>query len=83
MSRRHEDRELQIILRNVSAVVLLFLFAAIVLVSLVAPFISDRAADTTLVLGLAASIIGALPVLLGVQIALSRKPEDKEEKADD
>ena len=54
--------------------VLLFLFALIVIVTLFLP----QRQETTLLLGLAASIMGAMPVLLGVQIALSRKKDGDE-----
>ena len=53
--------------------VLLFLFALIVIVTLFLP----QRQETTLLLGLAASIMGAMPVLLGVQIALNRKDKDE------
>lgn len=77
--RRDEERELQTLLRNVAGVVLLCLFALIVIVALVTPFLTERSADTTLLLGLAAAIMGTMPVLFGVQIALNRgngKPKD-------
>ena len=67
--RKSEERELQETLRAIAAMVLLFLFALIVLVTLFLP----QQGETTLLLGLVASIMGAMPVLLGVQIALNRK----------
>lgn len=75
---RHDDdeKELQVLLRNVSAVVLLILFSLIVLVALLAPFFKAQL-DTTLILGLSAAIMGALPVMLGVQLALRKRDDDK------
>jgi hypothetical protein len=74
MSRRDEDElELQILLRNVAAIVLLALISLIVIFALITPLLTDRNPDTTLLLGLVASFIGALPVLLGVQFAINRK----------
>lgn len=68
-----DERELQVLLRNVAAVVLLGLLALIVIVTLVTPFVSERSVDTTLLLGLAASVVGAMLTLLGVQVSIDRK----------
>jgi fumarate reductase subunit D len=78
-----EERELQALLRSIGAVVMMALFAIIVVMAVLTPLISDARQDTTLVLGLAASIMGALPVLLGVQLALSRKPDKRDENNND
>jgi len=76
--RRDDERELQVLLRNIAAVVLLFTFVFIALAAVLVPVLTDSAElDTTLLLGLSASIMGALPVLLGVQLALSRKDKDE------
>lgn len=72
--RPNEERELQETLRAVAAMVLLFLFALIVISTVFLP----QHAETTLLLGLAASIMGAMPVLLGVQLALTRASKDKD-----
>ena len=74
---RGED-ELSILLRLAIAVVLISLFAFLVVASILIPVMTNRDVDTTLVLGLGASILGAIPVMLGVTIALTRK--DDEEK---
>jgi hypothetical protein len=75
MPRHDDERELQILLRNIAAVVILVLLALIVVVALVTPYLADRAPDTTLLLGLTASLVGALLALLGVQVALRKKDE--------
>ena len=74
---RGED-ELSILLRLAIAVVLITLFAFLVVASILVPVITERDVDTTLVLGLGASILGAIPVMLGVTIALTRKDEEEE-----
>ena len=73
MRRDDEERELQVLLRNVAAVVLLALFVLMVVVILLMPFVTDRSVDTTLLLGLAASVVGAMLTLLGVQVSMDRK----------
>ena len=78
MSDRDDDdaKDIQILLRNITAMVLLVLFSLIVVAALLSPFIHDPQSepdlDTTLLLGLAASISGGIPVLLGVTVALRR-----------
>ena len=72
---RGED-ELSILLRLSIAVVLISLFAFLVVASILIPVMTNRDVDTTLVLGLGASILGAIPVMLGVTIALTRKDEE-------
>ena len=72
-----EERELQVLLRNAAAIVLLGLFVLMVVVILVTPFLSERSVDTTLLLGLAASVVGAMLTLLGVQVSLDRKRNGK------
>lgn len=73
MTNHDDDRELQLTLRNVAAAVLIALFAFLVIAAVLVPVLTDEDLDTTLVLGLSASILGALPVMLGVQFALNRK----------
>ena len=73
---RGED-ELSILLRLAIAVVLISLFAFLVVASILVPVMTERDVDTTLVLGLGASILGAIPVMLGVTIALTRKDEEE------
>lgn len=73
MRQDDEERELQVLLRNVAAVVLLGLFVVMVVVILVMPFVTDRQVDTTLLLGLTASVVGAMLALLGVQVSMDRK----------
>lgn len=70
--RNDDEHELQILLRDVAAVVLLGLLAVIVIVAVLTPFLSHHDQDTTLLLGLAASIVGAMLTLLGVQVSLRR-----------
>lgn len=72
MTRHDDERELQTLLRNAAGVVILVLLALIVIVVLFTPFFSERAVDTTLLLGLVASLVGAMLTLFGVQISLSR-----------
>ena len=67
------ETDLQLLLRLAAAVVLLVLFSFLVVAAVIVPIIFDRELDTTLVLGLAASILGAIPVMLGVSIALRGK----------
>lgn len=67
-----EERELQELLRNAAAVVLLGLFAVIVVVVLISEVLQDRDLDTTLLLGLATSAVTAALALFGVQVALQR-----------
>lgn len=75
--RRGEERELQELLRNVAAIVMLILIALIVVVALAAPFL-HATLDSTLILGLFAALMGALPVLLGVQFLLKKEqPKDE------
>lgn len=81
MSPRRTESELQFLLRLAIAVVLIALFAFVVITAILVPVFTERDLDTTLVLGLGASILGAIPVMLGVTIALSRK-EDEEDKND-
>jgi hypothetical protein len=77
MRQDDEERELQVLLRNVAALVLLGLFVLMVVVILVTPFVTDRTVDTTLLLGLAASVVGAMLTLLGVQVSIDRKRNGK------
>lgn len=56
--------------------VLLMLFSVIVIASVLSPLVSSRRVDTALLLGLASAIIGAMPVLLGIQIALTKKRDE-------
>lgn len=77
MPQRHdEEREIQELLRNAAAVVLIILFSLIVLVTLLGPFLSDRAPDTAALVGLGSSALGAAVALLGVQLALSRRRDE-------
>lgn len=71
------ERELQTLLRNVAAVVILALLVLIVVIVMVTPFVTDRAVDTTLLLGLSASLVGAMLTLLGVQVTLNRNGKSK------
>lgn len=71
--RGDEEREIQELLRNVAAGVLLLLLSVLVITAVFTPLVTDRAADTTLLLGLTASLTGALLALLGVQVVLNRK----------
>lgn len=73
--RDDEERELQDLLRAAAAVVLIVLFALVVVVTLVSPYLTDRAPDTTLLLGLSSSALGAALALLGVQVAISRRKD--------
>lgn len=70
-----EAKELQQTLRAVSASVLLILFALLVVTSILTPLLTDEVQDTTLVLGLSASILGALAAFLGVTLAIRRNHE--------
>lgn len=76
MPRPTDEREIQELLRNAAIVVLLALFVAIVLVVLAMPFLTDREPNVTLLLGLGGSTITAALALLGVQLALWRRPPD-------
>lgn len=69
---QRESAELQTTLRSVTAVVLLILFAVLVVASILVPLLTDDELDTTLVLGLSASILGAMAAFLGVTLALRR-----------
>lgn len=69
--RRDEERELQELLRYVAIVVILGLMAALVLVVLATPFLSDRSPDTTLLLGLFGSLVGAMLALFGAQVVIN------------
>ena len=77
--RKDEERELQEVLRNVAAVVLLGLLALIVVFAVITPLVTDRSADTTLLLGLTASLTGALLAVLGVQVVLNRNRGSSDE----
>lgn len=77
--RNDEERELQELLRASAAVVLIVLFALVVVVTLIGPFLSDRAPDTTLLLGLSSSALGAALALMGVQVAISRRKIDDDD----
>jgi hypothetical protein len=68
-----DERELQELLRNAAAVVLLGLFAVIVVVALFSEVLQDRELDTTLLLGLATSTVTAASALLGVQLVMRGK----------
>jgi hypothetical protein len=70
MSPRDEDRELQDLLRLVSAMVMLGLLSLIVVVAVLTP--RDSAPDTTLLLGLATMLVGAIAAFFGVSIAIAR-----------
>jgi hypothetical protein len=72
VSRNSEDRELQTTLRNAAAVGLFVLLAVIILAAVFAPYF-DRAPDTTLILGLTGSILGAILMLLGIQTVINRR----------
>lgn len=76
MARPDDEKELQELLRAAAAVVLLVLFSLVVVATLIGPFLSDRAPDTTLLLGLSSSALGAALALLGVQVAISRRKDD-------
>jgi hypothetical protein len=65
-----QERDLQLSLRDAAAVVMLVLIALLVLSVVLDPPRSAEA--TTLILGLGASIVGALLMLLGIQVALNR-----------
>ena len=74
MPRRDDDeKELQTLLRNVAAAVMLALLSLLVIAAVFTPLVTERSADTTLLLGLTASLSGALLALLGVQVVLNRK----------
>jgi len=73
MGRPDDEREIQELVRVAAAVVLLVLFVLIVVVTLVTPYLTERAPDTTLLLGLSSSALGAALALMGVQFALNRK----------
>ncbi len=70
--RKSEERALEELLRSITAMVLL---ALVTIITLSVIFFEPKA-ETTLLLGLAASIIGAMVTLLGVQLALSRNRDD-------
>ena len=72
MTKDVEGRELQTTLRNAAAVGLFVLLAIITLAAVFAPYF-DRAPDTTLVLGLTGSILGAILMLLGIQTVINRR----------
>lgn len=74
MPRRDDEREIQELLRGGAIIVLLALFTILVLVALAMPFLTDREPNVTLLLGLGGSIITSALALLGVQIALWRRP---------
>ena len=67
------ENDLQTSLRNAAAVGLFVLLAVIVTAGVFAPYFTDRTADTTLILGLSGSILGALLMLLGIQTVLNRR----------
>ena len=69
---RDDERELQELIRNAAAVVLLGLFATIVVVALLSEVFQDRDLDTGLLLGLATSAITAASALLGVQLLMRK-----------
>lgn len=70
--QRDDERELQELIRNAAAVVLLGLFATIVVVALLSEVFQDRDLDTALLLGLATSAITASAALLGVQLLMRK-----------
>jgi type IV secretory pathway VirB2 component (pilin) len=78
VASRDEDRELQGLLRNLAGIVMLVLLSLIVVVAISTP--RDSAPDTTLLLGLAASITGACATFLGVTIAINRGKNGNGEK---
>lgn len=66
---RHEELELQTLLRNAAFVVLLTTFVSIVLVVLVWP---ERPYDAVLLLGLATASVTSALALVGVQLYMNR-----------
>jgi VIT1/CCC1 family predicted Fe2+/Mn2+ transporter len=67
------ERDLQLLLRNIAAGVLLSLLGVVILMALVVPVVAPAVAqDTTLLLGLSGSLLGALLMLLGLQASLIR-----------
>jgi len=77
--RPDEERELQELVRIAAAVVLLVLFALVVIVTLVTPYLTDRSPDTTLLLGLSSSALGAALALMGVQVAMSWRGGERDD----
>lgn len=68
-----EERDLQVQFRNIAGFIVLGLLGVIVVVAVFTPLVTERQADTTLLLGLTASLTGALLALFGVQVVLNRK----------
>jgi hypothetical protein len=66
------DNDLEQTLRNAAAVGLFLLLAFTIVTSIVAPYF-DRSPDTTLILGLVGSILGAMLMLLGIQTVINRR----------
>jgi hypothetical protein len=81
MSRR-DDRELQESIKAISAIVCVGLLALIVLAAVSSPLFHVEQ-DTTLLLGLAAALIGGLLPLVGIQIQRSRRNGRADEEDED
>lgn len=70
--RDGDEQELELLLRRLSGRVILALISLIVVVAVLSPLF-DRALDTALVLGLVASLIGALLTLAGFAVAFRNR----------
>lgn len=73
MAQGDREKELQVLLRNVAAGVVLFFIGLIVLAAIFTRPFTGEAADSTLLLGLGTTLVTALLILLGFQGLLAKR----------